>query len=380
MTNLLKLARKSAPKLGWRRGFSSILPCLLAFVVPVSYSADPITIDDLGFNAVIDENLFSSSVSIQENSSISYGINKIGQISTNLEVERIDSDSLAPTETDNLDVLTSSYQSQGLKIKRLNTSWETESGTLTVGSDWVNFQDFLTLDKGFNAFNDDSKSVSSQIKWLSPNGFSVSLEDSPKTYIYSTDNPLDGSVEDEEDSSSSLILSWQGGAGGSAGAYRVSALRKKFDSSEKGQNFNGDDIVGWGLNLEGGWQIGDLFAALSVTVGNGINSYILQRFGNDLIVKPNDYGTAGDALSIRPSLYYSLNNNSNFHVALGHYESDTVLGSSGIDTLDTIHMGYTWSPWPSTNFGLELVGQNADGPNGVEEESTQVTFGAKKLF
>jgi len=175
-------------------------------------------------------------------------------------------------------------------------------------------------------------------------------------------------------------LSWEGGPGDSAGQYRVSALGQRLDSESSGQNFDGNDIIGWGVNLEGGWQMGDLFAALSVTYGKGINSYILQRYGNSLLVSPNNIDASADALSIRPSLYYSLNNNSNFHVSVGRYTSEESYSASGIDTLDTVNMGYSWSPWPSTKFGLELVGQNADTRNGIVEESTQVKFGAQKRF
>jgi hypothetical protein len=176
-----------------------------------------------------------------------------------------------------------------------------------------------------------------------------------------------------------VILSWQGGPGGAAGEYRVAALGTRLDAETSGQSFDGRDPVGWGLNLEGGWQIGDLFAALSVTYGKGINSYILQRYGNELLVTANTQNQFADSYSIRPSLYYSLNDNSNFHVALGHYAAEEASSYSGIDTLDTINMGFSWSPWPSTKFGIELVGQNADGAAG-DMDDTRLRFGAQKKF
>jgi hypothetical protein len=368
--------------------FGGISLIFLSFIASVmllpveSHAKEPATIDELGFNAITDDRLFSEGVKLQGNSVFKYGNNQSVQIKTNLDASPIeDKDySLGNSGIENLDLVTSSYRSQGFKVNRLSTSWQSDSGTLTVGNEWTNFQDILGLDKQLESAGgaDNNRSVASQVKWLSPNGFSISLEDSPETSTQTANNSLAGS--DGSNSSPSLILSWQGGPGGTAGEYRVTAMGKKFDATAKGQNFDGSDILGWGLNLEGGWQLGDLFAALSVTFGKGINSYILQRFGSDLLVRPNDLDTSADSLAIQPSLYFSLNDNSNFHVSLGRYTSEESFNNSGIDTLDTVHMGYSWNPWPSTKFGLELVGQNADGPNVLDEESTQVKFGAQKRF
>ena len=350
----------------------------------IALSADPTNIDELGLNSVTDNQLFSSGFKFEGQSLFKYGENDSLKLESSLEGETIEPIRANRILTDDvvtdLDGLESSYQSQGLKIKRLSTSWQSEAGTLTVGSDWANFQDVLASSNKFKEFRSttDNRTVASQIKWLTPNGFSIALEDAPKSEFYAGD--LSTPIDDQFGSSPSLILSWHGGPGGGAGEYRVSAMGKKLDAESSGQKFDGDDLVGWGLNLEGGWQIGDLFAALSVTYGNGINSYILQRSGNNILVSPNSFDETGDSLGIRPSLYYSLNNNHNFHVALGRYTTEETSPVSGIDTLDTIHMGYSWTPWPSTKLGVEVIGQNADGPNVSVEESTEFKFGAQKLF
>ena len=346
-----------------------------------AFASEPQTIDDLGLNEITDDSLFSSGFSLKSDTRLSYGTaGKISNIQTSLEMQSVELDDIDLSDlkpmgdVDNLDNLTSEYQSQGLKIKRLSSSWQNDAGTFTVGSDWANFQDILGIDKEVGEVA-TSRSVTNQIKWLSPNGFSISLEDTPKDAIFSSGTKLDAG---ELSSSPSLILSWQGGPGGAAGEYRVSAMGKKLDLSNSGQSFDGTEIMGWGLNLEGGWQIGDLFAVLSVTYGKGINSYVLQRYGNDLLVTPNQLDDSKDVISIRPSLYYSLNNNSNFHVALGHYSTEES-SSNAIDTLDTVHMGYSWNPWPSTRLGLELIGKNSNGRDG-EVGDTQLTFGAKTRF
>ena len=254
---------------------------------------------------------------------------------------------------------------------------------MTVGSDWANFQDLISVDKGLDgSIGQESRSVTSQIKWVSPNGFSIALEDSPRTSLYSADEKPSGNLFE---SSPSIILSWRGGSVDNAsGEYRVTAKGNKLDVNASGQKFDGSDVMNWGLNLEGGWRIGDLFSALSVTFGKGINSYLLQKFDNDILVTPNEvipdeYDQTGISFGIRPSLYYSLNDNSTFHVALGHYSTSEADSGTGIDTLDTIHIGYSWSPWPSTRFGLQLRDQSTQGPLG-ESEDTQVKFEAAKQF
>ncbi|WP_423906359.1 hypothetical protein [Candidatus Spongiihabitans sp.] len=342
---------------------------------------DSVAIDGLGFNAITDHGLFSSGFKFQGKGNISdrnsHSVRMAVQMETTVEAESSDwsenSLHIAPlhaltdSSVGSIGFMTPSSQSQGFKVNRISASWETEAGTLTVGNDWTSLQDFLSVNKGFESANvsAQNRTVVSQIKWLSPNGFSISLENSPRTSLYSTDSGLSNSIENN--TSPNLILSWQGGPGGTVGVYRVTAMGTKFETPASGQNLDRGDITGWGLNLEGGWQMGDLFAALSVTFGKGIDSYILQRSGNDLVVAPNYLDELGNSLSIQPSLYYRLNNNSNFHVSLGHYASEGAFNDSGIDTLDTINMGYSWSLWPSTKFGFELVDQDTDSRNGLVE-------------
>ncbi len=283
------------------------------------------------------------------------------------------------------------YQPQG-QIKRLSTSWNSGAGSLTVGSDWANFQDLINVDKGPDGLIDQSsRSVTSQIKWVSPNGFSIALENSPQPSppsqtSFGDAQELAVSPANLFETSPSIILSWRGRAADNAGGeYRVTAMGNKLDVNASGQKFDGSDVMNWGLNLEGGWQIGDLFSALSMTFGKGINSYLLQKFDNDILVTPNEvipdeHDQTGTSFGIRPSLYYSLNDNSAFHVALGHYFTSEADSETGIDTLDTIHIGYSWSPWPSTRFGLQLRDQSTQGPQGGSEYDTQVKFEAATQF
>ncbi len=358
----------------------SVFP-LNAYAEATSDESSP-NMDEPGFSAVAGDDLFSSGLNLRNRSLLNYGKDNQSSLETNLEIEMAPDVFADPDNPDTLAGLITNYQSQG-QIKRLSTSWNSRAGSLTVGSDWANFQDLIGMDKGLDgSMNQDGRNVTSQIKWISPNGFSIALEESPRTSIYSTDDESSGSLFE---SSPSIILSWRGGSVDNAREeYRVTAMGNKLDVNASGQKFDGSDVLNWGLNLEGGWQIGDLFSALSVTFGKGINSYLLQKFDNDILVTPNDatpdeYDQTGTSYGIRPSLYYSLNDNSTFHVALGHYSTSEADSGAGVDTLDTIHIGYSWSPWPSTQFGLQLRDQSSQGSQG-ESEDTQVKFQAAKQF
>ncbi|MGI9310557.1 MAG: hypothetical protein ACR2P7_03360 [bacterium] len=284
-------------------------------------------------------------------------------------------DSIAPI--DNLDHLLSAYQSQGLQVERLGATWETQRGTLRVGGDWSNF--------GARAASPfDHARSAGQITWRSRNGFSIALEEP----VGGAANPDrgDGAINDDieslqalTDGSPNLVLSWQGGLAEEAGAYKVSALGRRLDLNGAHNGVEVDDrALGWGLNLAGGWRFGDLFAALSVTLGNGIDSLLLQRFGSDVAVSPSGEVETLESLSILPSLNYSLGQNADLHVVLGRYQArdETAIG---IDTLDTINLGYTWSPWPSAKIGIEVVGKNVQGT--IDDgDSAEVKIGAEKRF
>ena len=333
------------------------------------------TIDGRGFAQTINENQFSSNLRIEGNSLV----NSRSRLRLNsvLEVEPpaaeyasegllLDDDAIADT--------------QGFKVRRFATAVESSHGTLTVGSDWSNFQDFLGSDgigysvSGQNSFNQNGL-TSEQIRWNSTNGFSVALETEaelssvPELNNYAGDN-----------SSPSMILSWNGSDPARRGQYSFSVLGRQLQSGGVGQVENNEEKLGWGLNLAGGWRFGEMFAALRVTLGNSIDRYILGRFSNGNSANSTSGATTfGESFNINPSLNYRLDKKSNIHVAINRFESDGGDNVFGVDTLDTIHLGYTWNPWPSTQFGVEFVGKDVEG-NSELSDSNEVNFAASKRF
>ncbi len=263
---------------------------------------------------------------------------------------------------------------------RLGAAWETDSGTLTVGNDWSNFEDFLPASNGHPGSSSllGSKQTAKQITWAGRNGFSIALEEPDDELDAANDNIE--SLQALTKGSPNLILSWQGGLADQAGQYKLSALGRKLelDGEHSGVAVDGSEL-GWGVNLTGGWRFGDLFAALSVTLGNGIDSLILKRFGSDIAVSPSGRAKTMESFSILPSLNYRIDKSSDLYVTLGRYQSKDGEAIDGIDTLDTINLGYTWSPWPSTQFGIEVVGKDADGAI-LDEDSAEIKFGAQQRF
>ena len=355
------------------------LLCFCSFAI---YAAGPPTVEDIEFNSVADGRLFTPRYEIQNQSEIVEiaGSGKIA-IRALLDAEEIGDPQYGTGDPDNFDRPTPSHPPQGLRIKRLSTAWETGSGTLTVGDDWTNFQDFLSPAGGDSGYSSalGEKQTAEQITWASRDGFSIALEQPDDDQPDAVNDNIE-SLQALTDQSPNLILSWQGDFADQAGQYKVSALGRKLDLKGEHNGVSVDQSeLGWGVNLAGGWHFGDLFAAIGVTLGNGIDSLILKRFGGDVAVSPSGHAETVESISILPSLSYTINKHSDFQVSLGRYKSADSETTSGIDTLDSINLGYTWSPWPSAQIRVEVVGKDFDGTISGED-STEIKFGAQKDF
>lgn len=293
--------------------------------------------------------------------------------------------------SNNLDHLLSSYQAQGLKMNRISVVWRSGVGTFTIGNDWSNFQDFPRAAGHGKSWLLDEPHTAKQITWASGNGFSIALEQPNDDEINGNANanalaPVANDTNPQALQAltaglPNLVLSWQGELADQAGQYKLSVLGRKMQVDGVHNDVEvTDSELGWGLKLGGGWRFGDLFAALNVTLGNGIDSLILKRFGRDVAVSSSGRAETMESFSILPSLSYSLDQHSDFHVTLGRYQfmGDRATADR-IHTLDTINVGYTWQPWPSAQFGVEVVSKDFEGNTG-EQDSTEIKIGAQKSF
>jgi hypothetical protein len=290
-------------------------------------------------------------------------------------------------------------EGDSFNVRRFSTAISSDSGTLTVGNDWSNFQDFL----GQPGFGGQSSGMTSymplgyasangpvngladgitaeQVRWQSGSdlsNISIAVENNLASTL-NADSSSDFDNQPGYSSSPNLVVSWQG-SNPNGSQYRVSAMGRHLELDQSGDQIDADDGVGWGLNLAGGWRFGDLVAALSVTLGNSIDSFILGRVGNSETAAAAKTQGLVESFNINPSLNYQLDDNSNLHFSLNRFQSSPGNAVHGVDTLDTIHLGYSWNPWPSTQFGVEFVGKDVNGGDKMED-SNAVNFAASKRF
>jgi hypothetical protein len=358
----------------------------LLFSTPIlaadQISDKPPTIDALGFSSAMGNSQFRSSVSISSNQRVSNANGlSMSSPSAGLKIEStIEFDALSSTinrnVTGTLPGEDSSSSDGNFRVQRFSTSISGSKGILTVGKDWSNFQDFLGRPdsplRNFSA-NHSQPLISDQLRWQVDNGLSVSLENDIR--LHSGSSLVDGETE----SSQSLILAWNSAENSGDGQYSVATMGRKFDGDNP-DNINPDSSVGWGLKLVGGWQFGDLFAALSVTLGNRIDSLLL---GDNIKSGAGPAATltssASQSVNINPSLNYQLGENADLHLAFNRFESGDQQAPHGVDTLDTIHLGYTWSSGPGTRFGIEFVGKDVEGATDMSN-SNAVNFAVNKEF
>ena len=266
-----------------------------------------------------------------------------------------------------------------ISIRRVSTSLTGPRGTLTVGNNWSNFQDFLHPAGGSLA---PRGLTAEQLSWATRQGageISVALESGYELIGHdeSLGERLTGVSDEIGTSSPSIALSWRGGTNDSL--YGISALGRELELDDYESPGTTSD-TGWGLNLFGGRHFGELFAALSVTLGNSIDSFILGRVGDrETASAATRYLHPGNSININPTLNYRLSENSNIHLSVNRFSSDAEDAPHGVETLDTIHLGYTWTPWPSTRLNIEFIGKDVEG-SGPMEDSNKVNIAASKRF
>jgi len=273
--------------------------------------------------------------------------------------------------------------SSTFRIRHAKLDWDTGNGTLTAGQTWTNFIDFIAYPSTVDFFGPAGKVFKrqGQIRWTTPNGFAISVEN-PETDGFGAAGRIGesrGGIGSDE--LPDVVVAWRGGPGGLAGTYETAAVFRQLGVNGVVDGVRYDDSTnGWGVNLAGGWDLSDrLHAAASFTFGDGIGSYIINGFGNDVYLHADGTLESIESMSFVPSLKYDLTSSSSIYTAYGRFENDTPEFSNGIDTLQTLHLGYAWTPAPSLNMGVEVIGSdlvNVDGSG----TATRFQFGIQKLF
>lgn len=262
-------------------------------------------------------------------------------------------------------------------------------GGLLVGQTWSNFMDFVAYPTTVDFFGPAGKSFvrQGQIRWTTPNGFSVSLEN-PETDGLGAAGRLGesrGGIGSDE--LPDLTVAWRGGPGGAGGSYEFAGLLRQLGvngvapagSALAGTRID-DDEVGWGVNLAGGWTFGDTTLSASTTFGEGIGRYIINGFANDVFVNTDGSIEAVESLSVNAAIHHSWSPTSSSLLAFGHFENDDPTRSNGIDEINTVHLNYMWNPYPSTTFGIEAIYGELDNADGTSGDATRIQFGVQQNF
>lgn len=269
------------------------------------------------------------------------------------------------------------------RLRHANISYDTGHGTLMVGQGWTNFMDFVAYPSTVDFFGPAGKSFKrqGQVRWTTPGGFSISLEN-PETDGLGAAGRLGesrGGIGSDE--APDIIAAWRGGPGGGGGSYEFAALWRQLgiDGVVDDVAFD-DDTTGWGINLAGGWDLSSsVHGAASVTFGDGIGSYIINGFANDVYVAADGSVDSVESMSASANLKFDTSSTSSILLAYGFFENDDPTQSNGIDTLQTIHLGYQWKPVPDLNFGIEIINGDLETVDG-EGDATRLQFGVQKSF
>lgn len=155
-----------------------------------------------------------------------------------------------------------------------------------------------------------------------------------------------------------------------------------------------DSTVGWGAGLNGSIGVfGNDSIIFDATGGQGIGSYLEQVYNNDYVVDAAGSIHAPSVWATVIGYEHHWSPSTRSTVSWGHYENVDagkwlgVNASNGVQSVDTIHVNYLWSPVPNTTFGVEyqhgMVGfakTTAGVPSKKDNTDNAVQFTAQYLF
>ena len=252
-----------------------------------------------------------------------------------------------------------------------------------IGQTWSNFMDFVAYPTTVDFFGPAGKSFArqGQIRYTLDNGLSFSIEN-PET----DGNGALGRIRESTGGPGADLLpdftaAWRGGPGGAGGSYEFSGIVRVLGVdgvTDAGIEVD-ETTTGFGFNLAGGWSFGPVSVAASVTAGDGIGRYIINGAGNGAFVEDDGDFDAVSAVGYSANVKYDWTENSSSLLAIGGFENgDTA--ANGIDNLQTIHLNYIWSPYPSSSFGVEIIQGFNETSDGNDGSATRFAFGAQLNF
>ena len=274
--------------------------------------------------------------------------------------------------------------STNFRLRHAYADYSSSAGTLTAGQTWTLFGGFnYTPTVDFFAPNGQVFVRQTQLRWTSPSGWAISLEN-PETLPTGALSGGEGGGGDGKDELPDLVVKYSGGPGGSAGNYSGSAVFRQLgvEGITDDGNVIDDEEFGWGIHLGGDWDFGKTFLTAGLAFGEGIGRYILAdgSFNNDVYVSANGDLEAIQSYGLTVGATYNVSESSSVNFNYGRFENDDPERSSGVDTSQSYHLNYMWNPWPSTTFGIEAIYGERELADGSDGDATRLQLGIQRNF
>lgn len=250
----------------------------------------------------------------------------------------------------------------------------------SVHHDWQELGDVLLPQEKWQVSpeNEAPSAPINEMQLFESNGLRLGVMPSSANHSLNNVNSDANGLSEITTLSPNLVLAWSSPVKDQGGQYSVSAVGRKLSTQGyyAGQYVK-KETYGWGVNLAGDWRYGAFQAGLSLAMGEAIESLLLPLNARDLYWHDNEFGKT-QAMSVMPSIGFYFDNASKFQVALGRYQNNDYVQTE--DTLDTIHVGYSWSAWSNSELGVELIDQKVQGNLGDLQSDQQIRFGLKHNF
>lgn len=268
--------------------------------------------------------------------------------------------------------------SSGFRIRHAFGEYHTPGGSFLAGQTWTLFGGFNyvpTVD--FFAPNGQTFLRQGQVRWTLPNGFAIGLEN-PETFFGF------GQTAESVDELPDLVAKWTGGPGGESGTYNISGVVRQvggIGTGIDGVAFD-DTETAWGIHAGGTWDFDSVLFTTGVAFGEGLGRYHLANTSAGVVGVGGQLETI-EQFGVTAGLTFRTSDTSSVNFNLGYSERDdefAALTPTADESGLSLHANYMWSPWPGTNFGVEVIHGQREQFNGVDGDATRLQFGAQRSF
>lgn len=143
----------------------------------------------------------------------------------------------------------------------------------------------------------------------------------------------------------------------------------------------GDDALGWGLNLSGNtdlWEGGRFLG--SFTYGDGVGRYILNGFGQDAFVEADGDLDTIEAWGVTAQVTHAVTETITAGLAYGRYQAEDTFADGDLDNTNSVHGTVFWSPLDRVTFGQEIIWGNREDADGDSDSNVRLQASVQVNF